>query len=596
MFTRILSLIMSVVMAASSFVYSAVDSVVDAVSELIFGIPYTAEAIKADFFSEIDDSDIVGLSKERGFVNDKLAVFINSEMKFSDRLNLLATCGGVVSGWCMPTDLFVITYAPMTYEQAVARCEKLESLNGVELAVPVMASKTELNKTPDDKFDYENENDFDWNEVVPLGSNWWLEAIDARQAWDYSDYLSTVNIGILDSGFETEHPELTGKIFFPDDKQARRNVAHSHGTHVAGIVSANHNGAGIAGICDDARLICVDWMPDTLQFWSTDISILFGFSSLVKAGAKAVNLSLGSSGSKTSNSMGFVEAVFETAITSYMMASLLSKGYDFIAVQSAGNGDYFGDPVDASVNGHFCSLNESNIFVGSKNVSARDILDRIVIVASAANNGDGTYTQSSFTNVGRTVSIAAPGEDIYSSSIGGYEYMSGTSMAAPVVTAVASLVWSVNPSFTGPEVKEIICTSTDSVAQIFTEWEYYYDVETLEYPMINAKLAVEEAIRRTYSSVGTVSGKIIGDAEEIVCNGVSHTVFADGTYSFVVPKGTYEAEIYSADGSLAGLVEITVTADQTTTVDDYVIEDAEPDHEPDTDPAPGPGYEIEGEM
>ena len=174
----------------------------------------------------------------------------------------------------------------------------------------------------------------------------------------------------------------------------------------------------IAGICDDARLVCVDWMPDSLQFWNTDISILFGFSTLVKAGAKVVNLSLGSSGSKTSNSMGFIEAVFETAITSYMMASLLSKGYDFIAVQSAGNGDYFGDPVDASVNGHFCALNEDNIFVGTKKVSADDILDRIIIVASARNNEDGTYTQSSFTNVGRTVSVAAPGEDIYSSVVG----------------------------------------------------------------------------------------------------------------------------------------------------------------------------------
>lgn len=591
MFTRIISLIMSVVMAASSFVYTAVDSVVDAVSELVFGIPYTAEAIKADFFSEIDDSDVVSISKERGFVNDKLAVFVNSEMSFFDRLNLLTSCGGVISGWCMPTDLFVISYVPMTYEQAVARCEKLESLNGVELAVPVMASKTDLNKTPDDKFDYENEIDFDWDETVPSGSNWWLEAIDARQAWDYSDYFSTVNIGILDAGFETEHPELAGKIVFPDDKQARRNVPHNHGTHVAGIVSANHNGAGIAGICEDARLICIDWMPDLLQFWSTDISIFFGFSTLVKAGAKTVNLSLGTSGSKESDRMGFFEAVFETAATSYMMASLLSKGYDFVVVQSAGNGDYLGDPVDASLNGHFCTLNEDNIFVGSNDVSAQDILNRIIIVASATNNGDGTYIQSSFTNVGRSVTIAAPGDNIYSASLdGGYEYMSGTSMSAPVVTGVASLVWSVNPSFTGADVKDIICSSTDSIAQIFTDWDYYYDVETVEYSMVNAKLAVEEAIRRTDKTTGTVQGKIIGDVSEIVFDGASHTVFADGTYSFVAPEGTAAAEIYGADGSLAGTVDITVVAGQVTAVEDYVIEEIQPEPEPET------GVETESEV
>lgn len=573
MFVKIISLIMSAVMAAASFVYNSFDGVVDTVSEFIYGLPYTTQSIKYDFFNEIDDGDVVSLSEEKGFVKDKLAVFVSPDMKFSDKVNLMSTCGGIVSGWCMPADLFVISYPAMTYEQAVSRCEKLERLNGVELAVPVMASKTEPDVTPADNFDIANEPEFDWDELVPSGSNWWLEAIDARQAWDYSDYFSKINIGILDSGFETEHPELSGKIVFPDSKQARRNVPDNHGTHVAGIVSANHNGQGVAGICENANLICIDWMPDTLQLWSTDISIFFGFSTLVKSGAKVINLSLGTSGSKTSNSMGFFEAVFETAATSYMMASLLSKGYDFVVVQSAGNGDYLGDPVDARNNGRFCALNENNIFVGSKNVSASDILDRIFVVASATNNGDGTFTQSSFTNVGRSVTIAAPGEDIYSSSLdGGYEYLSGTSMSAPIVTGIASLVWSVNPSFTGPQIKEILCSSANRVAQVFTEWDYWYDVETLEYPMVNAKLAVEEAIRRTDSDVGTVSGKIVGDAAEISVDGISHTVFSDGTYSFVAPEGTYTAEIYSADGSIAGTTEIIVVAGHTLTIEDFIIE------------------------
>lgn len=573
MFVKIISLIMSAVMAAASFVYTTFDSVIDTVTEFIYGLPYTSQAIKYDFFNEIDDSDVVALSEDRGFVKDKLAVFVNADMKFSDKVNLMATCGGLISGWCMPADLFVITYPAMTYEQAVLKCKNLEKLNGVELAVPVMASKTRLDFTPDDCFDIANEPDFNWNERVPSGSNWWLEAIDARQAWDYSDYFSKINIGVLDSGFETEHPELAGKIVFPDSKQARRNMPDSHGTHVAGIISGNRNGQGVVGICENANLICVDWMPDFLQFWSTDISIFFGLSTLVKSGAKVINLSLGTSGSKKNNSMGFFEAVFETAANSYMMASLLSKGYDFVVVQSAGNGDILGDPIDARNNGHFCALNENNIFTGSKNVSASDILDRIFVVASAANDGDGTFTQSSFTNVGRSVTIAAPGEDIYSSSLeGGYEYLSGTSMSAPIVTAVASLVWSVNPSFTGPQIKEILCSSTDRVAEIFTEWDYWYDVETLEYPMVNAKLAVEEAIRRTDSTVGTVSGKIVGDAAEISVSGVSHTVFSDGTYSFVAPEGTYTAEIYSADGSLAGTTEVIVVAGQTLTVEEFFIE------------------------
>ena len=145
-------------------------------------------------------------------------------------------------------------------------------------------------------------------------------------------------------------------------------------------------------------------------------------------------------------------------------------------------------------------------------------------------------------------------------------------MSAPVVTGVASLVWSVNPSFTGPQIKEILCSSTDRVAEVFTEWDYWYDVETLEYPMVNAKLAVEEAIRRTDSAVGTVSGKIVGDAAEISVDGISHTVFSDGTYSFVAPEGEYTAEIYSADGGLIGTFGMIVVAGQTVTAEDFVVE------------------------
>ena len=255
-----------------------------------------------------------------------------------------------------------------------------------------------------------------------------------------------------------------------------------------------------------------------------------------------------------------------------MMSSLLAKGYDFIAVQSAGNGDANGNPLDAHNNGCFTTINSENIFTGSYNISADDILNRTIIVASVQNNGNGTYTQSWFTNVGDRVDIAAPGEDIYSTSIdGGYEYMSGTSMSAPIVTAVASLVWSVNPEFTGADVKEIVCTSTDKVAEINQSAAYIHDVTLMEYPVVNAKLSVEEAIRRTDSDAGTVSGKIIGEAAEIVYDGVSHTVYSDGTYSFVASSGSGKATVTDKNGKTLGSFDITVNAGKTTPAGEYVI-------------------------
>lgn len=574
MLIKIVSVIISFAITVTGFAYNSLSNIIDAASEMLFGIPYTIDAIKSDFFEDIKDADVIQVDSESGFVKDLLAVFVDENMSFSEKLSLFNTCGGILVGWCAPADLYVIRYAPMTYSQVLSKCEALEEKSGVALAIPVSTYKTQSDFTPNDEFDVEDES-FEWDELNPSGSNWWLEAVQARQAWDYSDYFSRINIGIVDAGFDTAHPELEDRISFPSNRHARRNYADIHGTHVAGIIGASKNNEiGISGICDNSELICVDWEPDILQIWHTELAIFFGFSSLVQAGAKAVNFSLGISTSRTDDSRGFMDRVFTPAAVSLMMASLLSKGYDFVAIQSAGNGDYYGDPMDADYNGHFAAINESNVFTGFTGISADEILDRIIVVAGADNNGGGTYTQAEYTNVGSAVSVAAPGTDIYScSTFGEYEYLSGTSMSAPIVTGIASLVWSVNSDFSGAEVKEIVCSSTEAVAAVNTSVDYYYDVELLDYPMVNAKLAVEEAIKRTDSSVGTVSGKIVGgDAAEIVFNETSHTVFSDGSYEFVAEEGSGIAKVLDSNGAEIGSFDMALTAGAETQISDYVIQ------------------------
>ncbi len=571
MINRVVSVIMSFLISITGTVYSSVNRLIDSVSELLYGIPYSVEAIKDDFFGDIDDGDVVALDDSSGFVKDKLVVFLKHGTSFSEKNSFFKKIDGRLVGWCTSADMYVLSYNDMTYSDVQSRCNKLSSYDCVELAAPVTAYKAELNGTPEDDFGY-SEVTAEWDELNPEGNNWWLEAIDARQAWDYSDYLGKIKIGILDAGYDLDHPDLEGKISFPSKKQANRNYEDSHGCHVAGIIGAHHNGVGIAGICDNSELVCVDWYPNGfLQYWNTELALFFGFSELVQAGAKVVNISVGTSASKLDNSSTWIEKLITPRIYSYVMSSLLSKGHDFVVVQSAGNGDYFGFPIDAKHNGSFCSINENNIFTGSYNYTADDILGRIIVAGSATNNLNGKYIQSYFTNVGDTVSLFAPGEDVYSlASEGGYELMSGTSMSAPVITGVASLVWSVNSKFTGPQVKDIVCGSTDSVAEINPEFDNYYEHELREYPMVNAKLSVEEAIKRTYPTVGTVMGTAKG-AYEIVYGGVSHTVFSDGTYSFIAREGSGKAELKDAGGKTVGSLDIIVTAGQTCNVGEYII-------------------------
>lgn len=559
MLNKIISAIMAFFMSMSGMFYTSFNTVLDSATEMIFGLPYSSQSIKDDFFGSISDSDVEAVSEENGYVRDLIAVYIDGTLSFSEKISLFAEFGGSLVGWSTPIDLYVLRFdALTTYKMITAKCSFLERKDGVVMAMPVETFKTTLNDTPNDPFETGEINV--WDESDPHGANWWLEAIDARQAWDYSSSFNKINIGIVDSGIDVEHPEFKGRVSFPSTRLENRNIQDVHGCHVAGIIGANrNNGVGIAGICDNSELICVDWYPDSLQIWYTELAIFFGFAECVKAGAKVVNLSLGTSASRTDDADNFFDNTFTPAAVSLMMASLLSKGYDFIAVQSAGNGDFYGDPIDARHNGHFCSVNESNVFTGFYNVSKSDILDRIIVVTAAENLGFGEYMQADYSNIGSTVDIAAPGESIYSCSVNGYyAHLSGTSMAAPMVTGVASLVWSVNPSFTGPEVKDIVCRSTDSVALINNTIDYYYDTEPTDYPMVNARLAVEEALLRTNSDWGIVRGSL-EKGDIISFNGKNYTVDGNGEFSFVAPEGSGKALVY-ANGEEIGCMDIVINA------------------------------------
>ncbi len=567
MFAKIISVILSLVITASGTSLSPLSSIADSISEILFGIPATFESIKSDFMDDIGLSDVTEINGETGFVNNKIMVFVDSEAKYFEKYSLFKNCGGILAGWSTPADLYVVSYpVRMSYEQIQAKCSELAENSSVALAIPVLTHKTELQAVPNDSFSEEASGSIAWDEKNPSGKNWWLEAIQARQAWDYKNYLGSVNIGVVDAGFDVTHPELEGKISFPNTFQALRNSVELHGCHVAGIIGAKHNnGVGITGVCNNANLICVDWTPGLFQFWFTELAIFFGISSVVKAGAKVVNLSLGTSSSMLEGDMSLIDESIVPKAVSYMMSSLLSKGYDFIAVQSAGNGDMFGNPIDARYNGHFCNINELNIYTGSNNVSADEILNRILIVGSVGNDGDGTYTQSVFSNTGKKINIAAPGEKIYSCSyLGEYEELDGTSMSAPVVSGVAGLVWSVNPSFTGTEVKEILCTSYESIAEINGKVDYNNDVQLFEYPIVNAKLAVEEAIKRTDKTVGTVMGNAGSGVAEIIFDGASHTVFSDGSFSFVTPAKSGTAQAVDSLGNVINSVEISVNSGEIT--------------------------------
>lgn len=539
----VFSMIMAVLTALSSF---GSDMSFAAVEEL-FTDALSLAVQRIGFLDEIDDGDIGVVGESAGYVKNTVLIFFDEDAGFFSRLDALRESGGITVGSMPDMELCVVQTAPTDLEGLMALCDKLNTHGAVAMATVSPAHRLENQYTPDDPFTEYDWYEEHWNESSPYGNNWWLEAIDARGAWGYDSLYEHIDIGVVDGGFDTSHDELDGKIVFPNSKEESRNRPNSHGTHVAGIIAAKgDNGKGVSGICQDSTLICVDWTPSDGQLWIPDLAVLYGFTKVVKAGARVVNLSVGISSSIGENSKKFPSIVnnFDALLYSYAMGSLLSKGYDFLVVQSAGNGNDGGYAVNASQNGLFCSFKEGNVFLPFAGIGKQDLLDRVIIVGSAAVDGQ-KYVQSSSSNVGDTVDICAPGVMVYSCSTeNSYVTKSGTSMAAPVVSATASLVWSVDPSLTAPGVKKLVCENTVDTVEPSSE-RYFEDIGYKSYPMVNAKLAVEAAIMQMGNAY-TVDFSGYADENVIFTNenGEKYIFETDisGKLGCVLPEGEYTVE------------------------------------------------------
>ena len=574
MILKILSSILAAVFALGSANTVLTPDALDNAISAVFGVPVFSSSVNEKFIEDIDDGDIAPADGESGWCRNLIIIFSDENATAFDMRRMFITEPAVLLGWAMPADLYAAYCPYSSLEKTKQYCGYLsEKYDCIALASPVYAFQKSPDYTPSDPFGSPDSSE-DWSESAPRGANWWLEAIDVRQAWDYDSYFKKIKTGIVDSGFDLEHKELRGRISFPNARQEKRNVADRHGTHVAGIIGAAHNNStGIAGIVKNAELVCVDWQPneEAKQKWNTSVHIFFGVIDLVRAGAKVINLSLGSSGSiEEGCESDRFELWADSAIHSAMISALLGNGYDFLICQSAGNGNKNGDPVDAKHNGTFTGISTDNAVSIRLFVSKQDIVDRIIVVSAARNNGRGQYSQTNFSNVGRQISIAAPGSSVYSSTEGRdvCDYMSGTSMAAPVVTGVATLVWSVNPEFTGAQVKKIVTDpkNTDAVVKpVDKDYRTFESLDYIDYNMVNADLSVQAALLATYD-MGRVEGAIEGCSEITVTQNGKKTVYTvidDGSFSFVIPAG--KATLSACDENGAQFFSTDITAEKNKT-------------------------------
>lgn len=205
-------------------------------------------------------------------------------------------------------------------------------------------------------------------------------------------------IAIVDDGIDARHPDLADKVVlqkdFVNDDEIADDSSYGHGTHVAGIAAAaTGNGNGIAGGCPNCKLIIAKATQD-LSGTVSDIAEAIVWSA--DNGAEVINLSLSGPGASE----------VERKAVNYATR----KGV--VVVGAAGNWGTNEPLYPAS-------------YPNTVSVAATDKSDKV----------------ASFSSYGRLVDVAAPGVGVLSTLPNGkYGSLSGTSMAAPYVSALAGLL------------------------------------------------------------------------------------------------------------------------------------------------------------
>ncbi|MRS60645.1 S8 family peptidase [Larkinella terrae] len=199
-----------------------------------------------------------------------------------------------------------------------------------------------------------------------------------------------------------------------------------HGTHVAGIIGADRtNQLGVLGVADQVRIMAVRAVPDGDE---RDKDVANAIRYAVNNGAQIINMSFGKDVSPQR------KAVDDA------MRYALSKGV--LLIHAAGNDNKL--------------LDTTASFPSDRFMDGTAIPNLITVGAITAKNNEGMV--ASFSNYGRkTVDVFAPGAAIYSTTpSNGYDNLSGTSMAAPVVTGIAAVLKSYFPKLTYADLKRII--------------------------------------------------------------------------------------------------------------------------------------------
>lgn len=252
--------------------------------------------------------------------------------------------------------------------------------------------------------------------------------IGVSKAWNFTFGAPQSVIAVLDTGISLSHPDLANQ-YIPGTNVVRvgqtwdDGSSNSHGTYCSGIIAAaTNNGAGIAGVAPNCKVLPVKVFSG---IWGSESSVAAG--------------------------LGYITGLRSGGSVRVDVANM-SLGFPTV-------GSAFIDAVNNAVNaGIVLVASTGNAPGGAVGYPAR--LSNVIAVGATDNRDAAAVFQTS----GPEMDISAPGVSIWTTTDVGtnpnsYSFQSGTSMAAPFVSAIAGLMRSVNPALTAAQVRQLLMDS-----------------------------------------------------------------------------------------------------------------------------------------
>lgn len=497
------------------------------------------------YYKDIESEDDIAYDNdgERYFRN-QLILTVSEDKSFEETKEFVRSIDSDIVGYIEVTNEYQIEF---TYDLDINALEEIASnlesypfIEEVSVNYIFDLSESSIPNDPESQM---------YNGV--RNENWNLYAINAPRAWAYYDKMETVKLGLMDGNFYP-HDDITFKKIY----SKALNYTY-HGTFDAGIMAAKFdNNIGISGVCPKNELYAY-----CMGNSSSVIKYMAALSNLIQDDVKVINISMNAFGGKEEKKE-LINNGDAGEIRKYnkkvkkintTLQRLINKGYDFVIVVAAGNDGNIG-----------FNAKYANYLSGIDSI----VKCNIIVVGNCAQGTDG-YELYHTSNIGERVDVVAPGENILSlfsseNYIGGkytitsnYSFSGGTSMAAPHVSGIAGMMYSVNPDISGTEIKEII-KGTSKLRTVKDSHGY-------EYGIADARLAVSTAY---YHQADNPDKIVFGKLEDkndssnkfanvkiaVSYDGQERSIYSDdnGEFEIVIPKETETGSLkYQIDGYAA---------------------------------------------